>query len=162
VLKYSILLFQGKIYDVFLSFRGEDTRAKFISHLYTTLENAGIYVFRDDDEIQRGDHISVSLLRAIGKSRISVVVLSRNYANSRWCMLELENIMYISRTQGMVVVPVFYEIDPSEVRHQTRKFGEDFESLLSKMSVDTPKLSNWKTALAEVGGTAGIVIINSR
>jgi hypothetical protein len=100
---------------VFLSFRGEDTRAKFISHLYASLQNAGIYVFRDDDEIQRGDRISVSLLQAIGKSRISIVVLSRNYANSRWCMLELENIMDISRTQGMVVVPVFYEIDPSEV-----------------------------------------------
>jgi hypothetical protein len=98
-----------------MSFRGEDTRAKFISHLYASLQNAGIYVFRDDDEIQRGDRISVSLLQAIGKSRISIVVLSRNYANSRWCMLELENIMDISRTQGMVVVPVFYEIDPSEV-----------------------------------------------
>jgi hypothetical protein len=149
---------------VFLSFRGEDTRAKFISHLYASLQNAGIYVFRDDDEIQRGDQISVSLLQAIGKSRISIVVLSRNYANSRWCMLELENIMDISRTQGMVVVPVFYEIDPSEVRHQTGKFGEDFGSLVSRIASDTDstKLINWKTALTEVGGTAGVVIINSR
>ncbi|KEH23574.1 disease resistance protein (TIR-NBS-LRR class) [Medicago truncatula] len=118
----------GGIYDVFLSFRGDDTHAKFISHLYTALENAGIYVFRGDDEIQR----------------------------------ELENIMGNSRTQGMVVVPVFYEIDPSEVRNQSGKFGEDFESLLLRTSVDTLKLSNWKTALAEVGGTAGVVIINSR
>jgi len=144
-----------------LSFRGDDTRAKFISHLYTALENAGIYVFRDNDEIQRGDQISASLLQAIGQSKISIVVLSRSYANSRWCMLELENIMDISRAQGMVVVPVFYEIDPSDVRNQTGEFGEDFESLLSRTSVDTHKLSNWKTALAEVGGTAGVVIINS-
>ncbi|KEH23568.1 disease resistance protein (TIR-NBS-LRR class) [Medicago truncatula] len=152
----------GRIYDVFLSFRGNDTRAKFISHLYTALENAGIYVFRDDDEIQRGDQISASLLQAIEQSKISIVVLSRSYADSRWCMLELENIMGNSRTQGMVVVPVFYEIDPSEVRNQSGKFGEDFESLLLRTSVDTLKLSNWKTALAEVGGTAGVVIINSR
>ena len=144
-----------------MSFRGDDTRAKFISHLYTALENAGIYVFRDNDEIQRGDQISASLLQAIGQSKISIVVLSRSYANSRWCMLELENIMDISRAQGMVVVPVFYEIDPSDVRNQTGEFGEDFESLLSRTSVDTHKLSNWKTALAEVGGTAGVVIINS-
>ncbi|WJX83529.1 hypothetical protein P8452_66189 [Trifolium repens] len=160
----STAMAEGKIYDVFLSFRGEDTRAKFISHLYASLQNAGIYVFRDDDEIQRGDRISVSLLQAIGKSRISIVVLSRNYANSRWCMLELENIMDISRTQGMVVVPVFYEIGPSEVRHQTGKFGEDFGSLVSRIASDTDstKLINWKTALTEVGGTAGVVIINSR
>ncbi|KEH23576.1 disease resistance protein (TIR-NBS-LRR class) [Medicago truncatula] len=152
----------GGIYDVFLSFRGDDTHAKFISHLYTALENAGIYVFRGDDEIQRGDQVSVSLLQAIGQSRISIIVLSRNYANSRWCMLELENIMGNSRTQGMVVVPVFYKIDPTEVRNQSGRFGEDFESLLLRMSVDTHKFSNWRRALAEVRGTTGVVIINSR
>ncbi|KEH23573.1 disease resistance protein (TIR-NBS-LRR class) [Medicago truncatula] len=118
----------GGIYDVFLSFRGDDTHAKFISHLYTALENAGIYVFRGDDEIQR----------------------------------ELENIMGNSRTQGMVVVPVFYKIDPTEVRNQSGRFGEDFESLLLRMSVDTHKFSNWRRALAEVRGTTGVVIINSR
>jgi len=48
--------------EVFLSFRGEDTRASFISHLYASLQNAGINVFRDDDSLQRGDHISTSLL----------------------------------------------------------------------------------------------------
>ncbi|PNX61505.1 putative TIR-NBS-LRR resistance protein, partial [Trifolium pratense] len=53
------------LYDVFLSFRGEDSRAKFISHLNSSLQNAGINVFKDDDGIQRGDQISDSLLRAI-------------------------------------------------------------------------------------------------
>ncbi|MCH95106.1 TMV resistance protein N, partial [Trifolium medium] len=110
----SMSMAETKTYDVFLSFRGEDSRAKFISHLDSFLQNAGIYVFKDDDGIQRGDQISVSLLQAIGQSSISIVVLSRNYANSKWCMLELERIVEISRTIGMVVVPVFYEVDPSE------------------------------------------------
>ncbi|MCH97811.1 TIR-NBS-LRR RCT1 resistance protein [Trifolium medium] len=149
-----------RIYDVFLSFRGEDCRAKFISHLYTSLQNAGIYVFRDDDEIQRGDQISFSLLEAIGKSKISIVVLSSNYANSRWCLLELESIMESCRSSGLVVIPVFYEVDPSEVRHQTGKFGEVFENLISRVPVE--RKVNWKTALLEIGGTAGVVIINSR
>ncbi|MED6197377.1 hypothetical protein PIB30_055887 [Stylosanthes scabra] len=111
------------IYDVFLSFRGEETRATFTSHLYTSLANAGIYVFRDDDEIRRGDRISVSLLQAIRASRISVVVLSRHYANSRWCLQELENIMECRRAISQVVVPVFYGVDPSDVRNQTGLFG---------------------------------------
>ncbi|PNX88689.1 NBS-LRR resistance protein, partial [Trifolium pratense] len=114
---------QPKMYDVFLSFRGEDSRAKFISHLHSSLQNAGIHTFRDDDEIERGDQISTSLLQAIGRSRISIVVLSTNYANSRWCMVELEKIMEIGRARGLVVVPVFYEVDPSEVRHQKGQFG---------------------------------------
>ncbi|CAK8533386.1 unnamed protein product [Lathyrus sativus] len=49
------------IHDVFLSFRGEDTRASFTSHLYTALQNAGINVFMDDNDLQRGDYISASL-----------------------------------------------------------------------------------------------------
>jgi len=150
------------MYDVFLSFRGDDSRAKFMSHLYSSLQNAGIYVFRDDEEIQRGDQISISLLRAIGRSRISIVVLTTNYANSRWCMLELEKIMEIGRMKGLVVVPVFYEVDPSEVRHQEGRFGNAFKELISTISVDESAKSNWRRELFDIGGIAGFVLIDSR
>ncbi|KAI5391816.1 hypothetical protein KIW84_076572 [Lathyrus oleraceus] len=153
---------QPKMYDVFLSFRGEDSRAKFMSHLYSSLQNAGIYAFRDDDEIQRGDQISMSLLRAIGLSRISIIVLSTNYANSRWCMLELERIMEIRRTLGLVVVPVFYEVDPAEVRRQEGQFGKAFKELISTIPVDVSTESNWRRELFDIGSIAGFVLINSR
>ncbi|GAU29721.1 hypothetical protein TSUD_264570 [Trifolium subterraneum] len=153
---------EPKMYDVFLSFRGEDSRAKFISHLHSSLQNAGIHTFRDDDEIERGDQISTSLLQAIGRSRISIVVLSTNYANSRWCMLELEKIMEIGRVRGLVVVPVFYEVDPSEVRHQKGQFGEKFDDLLSKISVDEFTKSDWRRDLIDIGGIAGFVLVDSR
>ncbi|MCI13723.1 TMV resistance protein N [Trifolium medium] len=78
----------------------------------------------------------------------------------------------MSKTEGMVIVPVFYEVDPSEVRNQTGEFGKAFDSLISTTSVDEytnlPKKvdeytkRNWKTALREVGGRAGVVIINSK
>ncbi|XP_040363857.1 TMV resistance protein N isoform X2 [Rosa chinensis] len=41
-------------YDVFLSFRGEDTRKAFTDHLYAALEHQGIITFRDDPELQKG------------------------------------------------------------------------------------------------------------
>jgi len=41
-------------YDVFLSFRGEDTRKTFTDHLYTALVQVGIQTFRDDDELPVG------------------------------------------------------------------------------------------------------------
>jgi hypothetical protein len=150
------------MYDVFLSFRGKDTRAKFVSHLSASLKNAGIYTFKDDDEIQRGDRISFSLLRAIGQSRISIVVLSENFANSRWCLLELEKIMEIGRTRGLVVVPVFYEVDPSEVRHQEGQFGKSFEDLISTISVDETTKCNWRRDLLDIGGKTGFSLIDSR
>ncbi|RDX71262.1 TMV resistance protein N, partial [Mucuna pruriens] len=130
-----------RMYEVFLSFRGEDTRASFVSHLHASLENAGIIVFKDDESLPRGDKISESLLRAIEQSECSVVVFSRNYAESGWCMKELEKIMECHRTIGQVVVPVFYDVDPSQVRHQTGEFGKGFENLETRISTE-----NWETA----------------
>jgi hypothetical protein len=133
-----------------------------MSHLHSSLENAGIDTFRDNDEIQRGDQISISLLRAIGQSRISIVILSKNYANSKWCMLELEKIMKIGKDRGLVVVPVFYEVDPSDVRHQKGQFGKGFDDLTSKISVHESTKSRWQRDLYEICGIAGFVLIDSR
>jgi len=83
---------------VFLSFRGQDTCVSFTSHLYASLKNKGITFFKDDHSLQSGDHISTSLLQAIKKSRISVIVFSKNYAQSRWCLQELVEIMACHRT----------------------------------------------------------------
>ena len=69
-------------YDVFLSFRGEDTRKNFTDHLYTALIQAGIHTFRDDNELPRGEEISPQLVKAIEGSRISIVVFSKHYASS--------------------------------------------------------------------------------
>ena len=55
---------QPKNFDVFLSFRGEDTRHGFISHLHKALCQSGIYTFIDND-LPRGEEISVELLKTI-------------------------------------------------------------------------------------------------
>ncbi|PRQ21565.1 putative TIR domain-containing protein [Rosa chinensis] len=48
----------GKLtYDVFLSFRGTDTRKNFTDHLYTALKQKGIFTFRDDEELERGNRL---------------------------------------------------------------------------------------------------------
>jgi hypothetical protein len=38
----------------------------------------------------------------------------------------LVKIMQLQRTRCQVVLPVFYDVDPSEVRHQTGEFGKVF------------------------------------
>ncbi|XP_058755520.1 disease resistance protein RPV1-like isoform X2 [Vicia villosa] len=176
-------------YEVFLSFRGEDTRASFTSHLHAALRNAGISVFMDDDSLQRGDHISTSINQAIEESQISVIVFSRNYADSRWCLDELVKIMECRRTIGQVVLPVFYDVDPSEVRHQKGEFGKAFQSHLSRLSNKEGSQDRygksvrnflnslsifkdksekqvlkrcWSAALREATGLAGFTVLNSR
>jgi len=104
-------------YDVFLSFRGEDTRRNFTSHLYQGLKNRGIFTFLDDKRLENGDSISEELGKAIEVSQVAVIVFSRNYAMSRWCLNELVKIMECKEEEnGQTVIPVFYDVDPSHVR----------------------------------------------
>lgn len=80
-------------YEVFLSFRGEDTRYGFTDHLYEALVDQGIDAYRDEEQLETGKPISLKLLSAIENSRIAVVVLSENYASSTWCLQELAKIV---------------------------------------------------------------------
>lgn len=83
----------GRKYQVFLSFRGPDTRIGFTNVLYHCLTNAGIYVFQDDEELRVGEEIAGSLAEAINDSIIYIPVFSQTYASSRWCLCELAHIM---------------------------------------------------------------------
>ncbi|KAI8532160.1 hypothetical protein RHMOL_Rhmol11G0192000 [Rhododendron molle] len=73
------------MYDIFLSFRGLDTHKKFPDHLYKSLKREEFQTFRDDDNIEKGENIKYKLQKPIWNSRMSIIVLSKNYANSTAC-----------------------------------------------------------------------------
>nr|XP_048336975.1 disease resistance protein RPV1-like [Ziziphus jujuba var. spinosa] len=139
-------------YDVFLSFRGEDTRNNFTSHLYSALSQKGIYTFLDDDKLERGKSISPELLKAIENSRCSVIVLSENYASSSWCLDELVKILECREAFKQIVLPIFYHVDPSHVRKQIGSFGEPFHRYEQDFS---QKVQKWRNALTQVASLAG-------
>ncbi|KAI5314401.1 hypothetical protein L3X38_043577 [Prunus dulcis] len=85
-------------HDVFLSFRGEDTRYNFTDHLHKNLVQRGIRTFIDD-ELPRGEEISQALLDAIEGSRCSIIVFSENYASSKWCLDELVHIIQCRKSK---------------------------------------------------------------
>ncbi|TQE05471.1 hypothetical protein C1H46_008896 [Malus baccata] len=144
-------------YDVFLSFRGVDTRKGFISHLYGELFKwQGIRTFLDGQEIEGGTSILLELPSAIEKSRTAIVVLSRNYASSNWCLDELTTILQCMETRKSVL-PIFYETDPSGVGNQRGSFAEAFEeherNLIS--TEDKKKVVQWKADLKRVSKISG-------
>ncbi|XP_061991025.1 disease resistance protein RPV1-like [Rosa rugosa] len=143
-------------WDVFLSFRGEDTRHTITNSIYNALERRGVRVFRDDDGLNRGDDIAPSLLEAIEDSAAAVVVLSPRYADSRWCLEELAKICDGGRR---LILPVFYQVDPSDVRRQSGPFEKDFRAHEERF--ESNKVSKWKNAMAKVGGKAGFVVNSS-
>ncbi|RVW64980.1 TMV resistance protein N [Vitis vinifera] len=143
------------IYDVFLSFRGEDTRLGFAAHLYEALCRRGVNTFFDDYEIRRGESISPTLVKAIEGSRCSIIILSQNYASSTWCLEELVKILECRNTMGQLVLPNFYNVDPSVVRKHERSFGEAMVKHEKTLKQDMNKVKNWSKALSEVANLAG-------
>ncbi|XP_024959117.1 TMV resistance protein N-like isoform X6 [Cynara cardunculus var. scolymus] len=145
----------GWTYDVFISFRGEDTRNNFVDHLHTSLVQKGIRVFKDGDMLRRGKPISSELLKAIEESRFAVVVFSENYAYSCWCLDELAKTMECQDRMGQKVLPVFYHVDPSDVRGLKRDFATAFKQHELKFSEEMDKVNKWRKALAAVANLSG-------
>ena len=98
-------------YDVFLSFRGEDTRHGFTGNLYKALHDKGIHTFIDDQDLHRGDWITSALEKAIQESRIFIIFLSQNYTSSSFCLNELAYILNFIKGKGLLVLLVFYYVD---------------------------------------------------
>ena len=146
-------------YDVFLSFRGEDTRRTIVSTLYHELRSRDIDTFMDDTGLTRGTSISPSLLTAIQESRSAIVVLSPNYAYSQWCLDELTMIIQCMKYKGTTVIPIFYDVHPSDVRHQKGSFAKAFSRYQEKFEEDDNlpfKLNEWRVALTTVAGLSGL------
>ncbi|KAL5566765.1 hypothetical protein UlMin_029929 [Ulmus minor] len=142
-------------YRVFLSFRGEDTRLNFTGHLYEALRAAGVNTFIDDDELRRGKGIRDGLLRAIQGSRVSIIVFSRRYGDSSWCLDELVEIIKCRRTVRQIVIPIFYDVDPSDVRKQSGSIGEAFEKHEKRFASDLDRVLRWREALTEAADLSG-------
>ncbi|CAI9293129.1 unnamed protein product [Lactuca saligna] len=143
-------------YDVFLSFRGEDTRDSFTDHLYHALNRAGINTFRDNEEIDRGEKLNPEIGRAVKESRASIVVLSPNYATSTWCLDELLSILKQRKESNHFVLPVFYHVDPSDVRKHNKTFAIQVKA---NQRWTDHNVDQWKRALREVADLAGMVLL---
>ncbi|XLR62571.1 hypothetical protein S83_013243, partial [Arachis hypogaea] len=140
-------------YHVFLSFRGEDTRTGFTSHLYAALRRKGITTYKDDNNLRKGDIISDELLKAIEESMFAVIVFSPDYASSSWCLDELQKIMECNNKLGLQIEIVFYGVKPCDVRHQIGTFQEAFKK--HEQRHDTEKVQRWRDALKQVAAYSG-------
>ena len=143
----------GGEYEVFLSFRGEDTCKTFTDHLYRALVQVGICTFRDDDELRVGEEIGTERLKAIKDSKISISIFSRDYASSENCLNELVQMVECHKTMGHKILPIFYDVTLSDEVDQGGTYKEAFRKHQKDFKEDTVR--RWKEALKEVGEMKG-------
>ncbi|PKI53247.1 hypothetical protein CRG98_026379 [Punica granatum] len=137
----------GAEYQVFLSFRGPDTRQGFTDVLYHTMVDAGVRVFRDDEEIRPGEKIE-EILRAINNSIVCIPIFSKRYAESKWCLRELAEMVEKKKK----IMPVFYDVTPDDVKLKTPLYREDLDKHGEKVK--------WEKALKEVVEISGWELSN--
>ncbi|XP_039165577.1 toll/interleukin-1 receptor-like protein [Eucalyptus grandis] len=112
-------------YEVFLNFKGLDTCLNFIDCLYHAMDEAGIRVFRDDEEIRKGEAIEGKLERAIKISTICISIFSKNYASSVWCLRELA---YMMDCKAMIL-PIFFDVEPRDVKLKSEPYWTLYKSM---------------------------------
>lgn len=148
LLSPTALLDPKELYDVFISFRGIDTRDGFTSHLHDAfcINKISTYI---DDRLEKGGEISSELLKAIENSRISIVIFSENYASSWRCLEELEHIIKWEKT----IVPVFYRVDPADVRRQKGNYAASLSKLQGRYGIE--KVNSWRSNLTKAANRSG-------
>ncbi|GJV19019.1 NB-ARC domains-containing protein [Tanacetum coccineum] len=141
-------------YDVFVSFRGDDIRKNFMDHMFKDFKHKGIHAFRDDRELPKGEEISPHLYNAIEESRFLIVIFSKNYASSSWCLGELVKILECNQMgwPKHEVQVIFYDVKPDVVRKQTENYAEAFAKHHVSMR---PEVDNWKEALSMAANLSG-------
>ena len=142
-------------YEAYISFRGEDTRNNFRDYLYAALCQKGIRTFAED---LKGRDIASTILEAIKKSRCILIIFSENYASSRWCLQELEMIIQCKNQNGKLIIPIFYHIEPSDVRKQRGRYEEAF--CKHEISGFADKTQRWREAMTLVANLSGWHIQN--
>ncbi|KAL3746682.1 hypothetical protein ACJRO7_015611 [Eucalyptus globulus] len=142
-------------YEVFLSFRGPDTRKDFTDCLYTSLTEKGICVFRDNEELPVGKKIRPSLTEAIKQSKIAIPIISEDYASSKSCLMELQQILECRENNDQMIIPIFYHVNISDVKHLTGSFGESFNKLVKNERVGTERIDVWRKAFQDIGEMKG-------
>ncbi|XP_057854623.2 disease resistance protein RPV1 [Cryptomeria japonica] len=150
---------QKRSWDVFLNHRGPDVKHTLARAIYHALHATGLRVFLDSEETRLGDFLPTALEQAMRSASLHVAIFSPTYAESPWCLAELSFML----KSGATIVPVFYHVQPSDLRWVTQGKGVYTEAFLKHQEngrYSLEKIDEWKRALHSVSFFKGEIIDN--
>ncbi|GLJ34191.1 hypothetical protein SUGI_0687230 [Cryptomeria japonica] len=144
-------------WDVFINHHGDDVKHTVASRIYNHLHARGLRVFLDQNELELGEFFPRALEQAIRSASIHIAIFSKNYARSAWCLAELA----IMVETGTTIIPVFYHVQPSDLRWAvggTGEYADAFSEHEKKGRYPSEDLQRWKVALQQVSCYIGKII----
>ncbi|PKI31461.1 hypothetical protein CRG98_048148, partial [Punica granatum] len=141
-------------YEVFLSFGGLDDSEGFTDQLYHHLKDVGVHTVRDNGKLRVAEEIGPELMMAIKQSKIYIPILSKGYALSTWCLTEVAEMMKLEEETKHRIMPIFLDVTPNEVQHQTGSYAEAFAQ--HEGNYDSETVQEWRDALQKVVKLGGL------
>jgi len=149
---------------VFMNYDDSEVRKNLASHLQRCLSRNGLHVFPNQRELQGGDNSRAALKEA----KVHIAIFSTGYANSSQCLNELVQML----ESGSTVIPVFYNVSPSDLRWTKEGNGvyaQALSMLQGKKTTDSETheekalycsntIGKWRKALFDVAGKSGFVL----
>lgn len=147
-------------HDVFLSYKDEDPCKTFTDHLLTALKRNNLCTIQGNAKQRRrgesvGDDDEEELAKAVESSKAAIVVFSKRYATCRRCLDELVRLMECRRRKKLMVLPVFYDVEPTEVRGQKGCYAEAFMEHDRGGRLQGRQVQAWRDALTEAANLSG-------
>jgi hypothetical protein len=137
-------------YDVFINHRGPDVKKTFVAHLNAALRRDGYRPFLDAKSIGQGRHVFNSIDRALKGACVHVAIFSKRYAESKYCLNELCDML----NSKHVILPVFYRVNPGDLRWiDNGPFKKGFRKHVQRGRGE--EIQKWKEALSKVADYRG-------
>ncbi|VVB12352.1 unnamed protein product [Arabis nemorensis] len=139
-------------HQVFISFRGGELRRNFVGFLTGALKQNGVNFFVDEHE-KRVEDLEM-LFKRIEGSTIALVIFSKRYSESEWCLDELVKINERVDEGQLVAIPIFYKLEASDVKELEQEFGTNFK--VRAWKCEELRVIKWEKALVSISGKMGL------
>ncbi|KAH9303662.1 hypothetical protein KI387_008066 [Taxus chinensis] len=141
-------------FHVFINHRGPDVKKTLASLIHRELNKFGLRVFLDKQELQTGYLLTPAITEAITSASVHIAIFSPRYAESAWCLNEL---LCMLDCHGAKIVPIFYDIQPSNLRHiDNGPYATAFPKHMKSGRVDISVVEKWINALDKVAEISGL------
>ncbi|KAG0601555.1 hypothetical protein M758_11G121100 [Ceratodon purpureus] len=146
-------------YDIFINHRGPDTKLNFVTFLEDDLKEKHYSPFVDMS-LKEGEATFEEIKKAIQTTRVHLAIFSPGYAESKFCLEELVDMLECreKNPETVTFIPCFFDVKPKDLRNThiyRAPFHDAFQRHEDNVNYSDELISKWKKALEKAADFKG-------